>query len=79
MTSMKTSRERINIQKALFELEDINNQNVYERSALKRRLLQVTDSNPNNSAERRSLRGRIDDIDETIRANERLAQSTAKT
>jgi kinesin family protein 18/19 len=70
--------ERINIQKALFELEDINNQNVYERSALKRRLLQVTDSNPNNSTERRSLRGRIDDIDETIRANEALGAKYRK-
>ena len=69
--------ERINIQKALFELEDINAQNVYERSALKRRLVEITEKNPNN-VERRNLRGRIDAIDETIRANESLGAKYRK-
>lgn len=69
--------ERINIQKALFELEDINAQNVYERSALRRRLAEVTEKNPNDPA-RRKLRGRIDDIDETIRANESLGAKYRK-
>ena len=69
--------ERINIQKALFELEDINAQNVYERSALRRRLAEVKEKNPNDPA-RRKLRGRIDDIDETIRANESLGAKYRK-
>lgn len=69
--------ERINIQKALFELEDINAQNVYERSALKRRLLEITEKNPND-AERRNLRGRVEAIDETIRENESLGAKYRK-
>jgi len=69
--------ERINIQKALFELEDINAQNVYERSALKRRLADVVEKNP-SSVERSGLRSRIEAIDETIRANEVLGAKYRK-
>jgi len=69
--------ERINIQKALFELEDVNAQNVYERSALKRRLTDIVDQNP-STAERSTLRSRIDAIDETIRANEVLGAKYRK-
>ena len=69
--------ERINIQKALFELEDVNAQNVYERSALKRRLADILEQNP-NSSERSGLRSRIDAIDETIRANEVLGAKYRK-
>jgi len=69
--------ERINIEKALFELEDINAQNLYERSSLKRRLIDVTEKNPHDP-NRKVLKGRIDSIDETIRENEALGAKYRK-
>lgn len=69
--------ERINIEKALFELEDINAQNLYERSSLKHRLIGVTEKNPHDP-NRKVLKGRIDSIDETIRENEALGAKYRK-
>jgi kinesin family protein 18/19 len=48
--------ERINIEKALFELEDINAQNLYERSSLKHRLIGITEKNPARSKQKSAER-----------------------